>query len=155
MAGDSANQLLKPKDLIVKDQDGIERKYIISRFPATVGREMLCQYPITGLPKIGDYAANDALMLKLMSYVAVPPKLGVGTPLRLTERILVNNHVPDGETLMVIEKEMLTYNTSFFLREKTLTFFDAIMQTVTQKIIETLTGSLQQSSTLAKPPSKT
>jgi len=154
MAGDSANQLLKPQNLTVKDQDGNERNYIISRFPATVGREMLCQYPITALPKVGDYPANEGLMLKLMSYVAVPTKMGVGAPLRLTTQALVNNHVPDGETLMTIEKEMLTYNTSFFLRGKTLTFFDAIMQNVTKKIIETLTVSLQQSSTLAKPPSK-
>lgn len=152
MAGDSANQLLSPKDLTVNDQDGNPRTYIMSKFPATVGRELVSNYLTSSIPKVGEYTTNAAMMLKLMSYVAVPVK--GGQPLRLVTEALVNNHVPDWETLTSIEIEVMRYNSSFFLHEKISTFFDVIMERLTQKVTEILTGSLRQSSILAKPPSK-
>lgn len=151
MAGDLANALLSPKEITLTDQNGKERIFIISKFPAVVGREIMSQYLSTGLPKIGDYGMNQTMMLKLMSYVAVPIK--DGAPQRLINRALIDNHAGDWETLGCIEVEMMQYNSSFFLRDKALTFFDAIMGMIVSRATEILTGSLPQSSTQAKPPS--
>jgi hypothetical protein len=102
--------MLEPKDL-----EGT--KYVLSKFPATVGREILLQYPTSGMPKIGDYGTNEALMLKLMTYVGVRID-GRDEPLMLTTRQLVDNHIKDAETLMRIEWAMMSYNFAFFTNGK-------------------------------------
>lgn len=142
--------LLEPKELTVTDQSGKTRSYLLSRFPAVEGREIIAKYPLSSVPKLGDYAVNEEIMLKLMGFVAV--QTGDVT-VRLSTRALVNNHVPDWETLARIEVAMIEYNCSFFLREKISTFFEGIAQTIPQKITEILTASLGQSLQTEKPPS--
>ena len=83
--------LIEPKDQPVTDRAGKEKVFIISKLPATVGREVAAKYPVSILPKIGDYAVSEATMLLLMSYVAVPPATPGGPPLQLTTKELVNN----------------------------------------------------------------
>ncbi|POP42324.1 hypothetical protein CHU32_03560 [Superficieibacter electus] len=112
-------ELIQPKEFQVIDQDGNERNYIISKFPAIEGREIVCKYPLSAMPKMGDYAVNEETMLKLMSFVAVDIN---GTPLRLTTRALVNNHCPDWEALGKIEMAMMEYNVSFFAKGRSLLF---------------------------------
>ena len=86
-----------------------EKTYVISKFPAIAGREILTQYPITGAPVIGNYKANEELMLKVMSFVGV--KLdGIPIPMKLETKILIDNHVKSWETLMKLEKDMIIYN---------------------------------------------
>jgi hypothetical protein len=143
------SDLLQPKDFKVVCQDGKERTYLLSKFPAVQGREIISKYPLSAMPKIGDYAVNEETMLKLMSYVAVEQKNG---NLRLSTMALVNNHVPDWETLGKIEIEMMQYNCSFFLKDKALTFLDACLQTIVSKATEILTASLQPSSVTTKQP---
>src|SRR3954469_14685036 len=107
--------LIKPKPLSVADADGEIRHYIISKFNAVDGREIVAKYPISALPKLGDYAVNEEVMLKLMGFVAVQ----VGeTQQRLSTRAMINNHVPDFETLAKIEMAMMEYNCSFFRNER-------------------------------------
>ncbi len=142
--------LLEPKELTVTDQSGKTRSYLLSKFTALEGREIIAKYPLSSVPKLGDYAVNEEVMLKLMGFVAV--QTGDVT-IRLTTRALVNNHVPDWETLARIEVAMIEYNCSFFLREKISTFFGNIAQTIPQKITEILTASLGQSLQTGKPPS--
>ncbi len=104
--------LIKPKKklrslmLIVKST-----LFIISRLPATIGREILAKYPLSNAPKIGDYEVSKEAMLKMMAYVAVE-KEGQEIYLKKTST-LIDNHVPDGEALIRLELEMLKYNTSF------------------------------------------
>lgn len=143
-------KLLKTKDAVFTDQDGVDHTYILSKFPAVEGREILCQWPITSLPKVGDYHANQDVMYKLMSYVGVPQK--DKDPLRLTTKELINNHAPDAMVLMAIESHMFKYNFGFFLEEKALTFFERLMQMVDSKISSMLTASLQPSSPTEKQP---
>jgi hypothetical protein len=69
------------------------------------------------MPKIGDYGTNEALMLKLMTYVGVRID-GRDEPLMLTTRQLVDNHIKDAETLMRIEWAMMSYNFAFFTNGK-------------------------------------
>ena len=89
------------------------KKFTLSKFPAIEGREISAVYARSSFGNDEDYKINESIMLKLMAYVGV--MLPSGMLLRLTTRELVNNHVPNWETLVKIEKEMVEYNCSFLL----------------------------------------
>lgn len=143
--------LLEPKEVDVELPGGGTKKYILSKFPAVAGREIICKYPLSGLPKLGDYAINEETMFKLMGYVAVPVQ--GGQPLRLTTRVLIENHVVHYETLMKLEWSMMEYNCSFFLDGRVSTLLSAWAAKLPTVISSILTASLQQLSQTEKPPS--
>jgi hypothetical protein len=125
-----------------------EKTYILSKFPATKGREIVTQYVSTGLPKIGDYKRNEELMLKLMSYVGVI--MQNNQTMLLTNQELVDNHVPSWEALVKIEIAMMEYNCSFFQEGRALNFLESIAQRAPAWIIKTLTRLLRQLSATVK-----
>lgn len=145
--------LLEPKELVLKDQKGIERTFILSKFPAVAGREIVAKYPLSNIPKIGEYQQSEDVMLKLMAFVGVSRSEG-GEPLLLSTRALVDNHVGDWETLARVEWAMLEYNTSFFGKGLNSDFFESISQKAVMWISQTLTTLSAQLSPAAKPPSK-
>lgn len=137
-------ELLQPKEIEING-----KTYRISKFPATVGREIVAKYPVSNMPKLGDYKVSEEVMLKLMSYVEVVlPERSI----RLSTQDLVNNHVPDWEALAQLEWEMLSYNCSFLTNGKSLSFFEKLARLAEQKISEILTASLGKSSVRAKQP---
>lgn len=131
--------LLEPNPLTLKTLSGDERTYIISKFPAVAGREIVASYPLTAVPQLSDYKNNEAVMIKLMGYVAVEIK---GNLIRLSTLDLINNHVPDWETLAKIEIGMMQYNTSFFRNGEISTFLSGIARKLIASISPTLTHSL-------------
>ena len=145
--------LLQPKPVTVPTMDGEERTFIISKFPATAGREILTQYPLSAVPRIGDYATNEKLMLKIMGYVGVELD-GRDVPLQLTTQALVDNHVPDWETLARLELAIIDYNTSFFRDGRASTFFAALGAKALPKITETLMALWENLSQAAAQRSK-
>lgn len=138
--------LIKPTEFVVTDGDGKDHTYILSKFDAIAGREIITKYLMSNLPKLGDYEVSEKTMLDLMSYVAVPRGDGL-EPLRLTTRALVINHVPDWEMLGRIEKAMVEYNASFFRGEKISSFFEDLAAMFLKKIIEMSIQSSPQSAT--------
>jgi hypothetical protein len=144
--------LLEPLEFEVATMAGDMRKYIISKFPAISGREIVSNYPLTALPKIGDYKSNEQTMLKLMSFVGVMMPNGV--PLRLSTIELINNHVPDWETLARIEVAMLQYNTSFFGKGEVSSFFVSLTQKYLVSISPMLKGLLLSLSQTIKQASE-
>lgn len=122
--------MLEPKEL-----EGTS--FILHKFPATVGREIILQYPTSAMPKIGDYATNEALMLKVMKYVGVKID-GRDDPLMLTTQQLVDNHVKDAETLMRLEWAMMSYNFAFFTNGS----LSGILERVTTQLTATLSKTL-------------
>lgn len=128
--------LLHPKEVQIECNDGSSKAFILHKFPAIAGREIVSQYPLSALPKLGDYKVNEEMMLKLLSFVAVD--IGTGTPLQLNSRSLVDNHVPDFEALMRLEAAMLEYNCSFFQNGKVSTFFEVIAAKAQALISKTL-----------------
>jgi len=144
--------LLEPKEVTIDGPDGVARTFVFSKFPAVLGREIVAKYPVSILPKIGDYAVSEATMLKLMSCVGVPQP-DDRPPLLLTTRALVDNHTHDWETLARIELGMMEYNCSFFSNGKTSDFFGGFMDTAKQLITSILTDSLAASSQVGKPRS--
>jgi hypothetical protein len=135
--------LLNPKRVDITTRDGAHKPFVLSHFPAIQGREILTQYPLTAIPRVAEYAANEGVMLKMMSYVGV--EMPDGTTLALTTQALVNNHVPDAECLMRLEAAMLEYNCSFFGSGKISTFFETTAAKARTLIAQTLTEFLQQS----------
>ena len=134
-------------------QKGEERVYILGTFPAVAGREIIAGYPLSGMPKLGDYKVNEEMMLKLMAHVGVMVE-GRAEPLPLSTRALVDNHVPDWETLARIEMAMMERNCSFFRDGRALSFLQGIAQQAQGWISETLTRLSEQSSKAGKPPTK-
>lgn len=135
--------LIKPEEVTIKTMDGEEKTFIISRLPATVGREVLAKYPVANMPKLGDYEVSEEIMLKLFHYVAVP--MDAGEPLRLKSRDLINNHIPDAETLIKLEFAMMEHNTSFFGKGRGSSFLGSLISKYLPLITKTLMDSLPQS----------
>lgn len=141
--------MIQPKETEI---DG--KIFILSKFPAIAGREIVTQYVASGIPKIGDYKRNEELMLKLMAYVGVPR--AEGPPLMLATPNLVNNHVlseDSWETLGKIEIAMMEYNCSFFRSGRISTFFDGIAQKIPVWISKIWTDLSARSLPTEKPPS--
>lgn len=144
-------ELIKPKEIQVKDSDGIEKTFILSKIPAVDARKVLAMYPISNMPKVGDYGVSEEAMHLLMRYVAVQID---DRQQQLTSRALIDNHVADGEQLMRIEIAMLQYNTSFFQQGGSSGFLEAIIRKYLPLVIQTATASLRQSSPPATRPSQ-
>jgi hypothetical protein len=136
--------LIQPKTVDIKDRDGNIKQFVISRLPAVASRYIMANYPVSNIPKLGEYKASEEAMLKLMGYVAVVVE-GREDPLRLSNIDLINNHVPDGESLLRIEFAMLEYNYSFFGQGGLSSFLTGLIETHLPKIISTLMASLPPS----------
>lgn len=143
--------LLRTKEITLTDQDGVDRTYVLSKFPAVAGREIVTQYPVTAMPKIGDYKTNESLMLKVMAFVGIPRE--GGEPQALTTKALVENHVPDWELLARLEWAMMEYNVSFFSKGLSSISWADIAAKVQPLISQMLTASSAQSSEADKQPS--
>lgn len=145
------DKLIKPKEITVVDDEGLERTYIISKLDCVTGREIVTQYPLSAVPKLGDYKTNEEIMLKMMCFVGVPRE--GSEPLMLTTKALVKNHIDTWETCAKIELAMMEHNCSFFRDGRISSFFADLAQNLPQWISKILTGSLEQLSQTTKPPS--
>ncbi|PSZ18168.1 hypothetical protein [Escherichia sp. 4726-5] len=148
-------ELLEPKGVTVKDRAGNDVPFIIGKFPAIAAREIAAKYPtsIAALAKQWEenqYGESEKIMLKAMTFV--DRVLDDGSTIRLSTAALVDNHVPDGEALMRLEKELLEYNFSFFEKFTRSISSGGIVQNMIKLITSTLTSSLQQSSRQDKQP---
>jgi hypothetical protein len=130
--------LLEPKKVTIDDKE-----FIISKFPATVGREIITNYPTSAIPKIGEYSRNQELMFKLMSHVAVEPVQG--QQIRLNSQALIDNHVPNWESLLKLEAAMMEYNCSFFQNGRLSTFLSDTVEKLPKWISRILTDLSAQS----------
>lgn len=137
-------ELIEPKEFKLNG-----KTFMLGKFPAIQGRELITQYPSTALPKIGDYPTNEALMLKLMSFVGVLTE--AGTVQRLTTAALVDNHVRSGTDLLRIEFAMMEYNCDFFADGKASSFLAGLGEKVQQLLTKTLMDLSQQSLAKTKP----
>lgn len=135
-------ELLEPKEVTVTTLRKEERIYIISKFPCVAGREIIAKYPLSAMPKLGDYAVNEETMFKLMAFVGVPTDSG--KVLQLKTKAMIDNHVPDWETLAKLEFEMMKYNTSFFGQGEVSSFLKGTLQKFLLSISPTWKTSLVQ-----------
>jgi hypothetical protein len=106
--------LIDPEETTITTSTGQTKTFILSKVPAVPAREILFKYPASNIPSLGDYAASEETMKKLLGYVAVVTDSG--QPLRLMTEALINNHVDDVEMLARLEYRMLDKNFGFFRR---------------------------------------
>lgn len=132
--------LINPKELIIKFE-GEEYKFNISKLPATVAREIISKYPVSNMPKLGDYKVSEETMLKLISYTE---RVYDDRVQPLTSKTLIDNHVPSWEILVQLEAYMLDYNCSFFDIGKVLNSLKEWKALAQPKNIKTLMDSLVQ-----------
>lgn len=144
--------LIEPKDVTLDLPDGSKKTYVLSKFPAIQGREIICKYPLSGVPKLGDYNVNEETMIKLMGFVGVVADNG--DVIKLTTRALIDNHVKSWETLAKLEIGMIEYNCSFFGSGRASNFLEGIAQKAQQLIFKTLTDLSGQLSAKDAPRSK-
>ena len=142
------SEFLEPKQVEI---DGCS--FILSKFPAVEGREIYAKYTSSNVPKLGQYEASEAIMLKMMTYVQRVPADG-SDPVRLQTKALVNNHVPNWEILAKLEWAMLQYNFSFFQNGKALDFFEKLKVLAQSEVTKILTAFLGKSLPAEKQPSK-
>lgn len=140
--------MLEPKEVVV---DG--KVFVISKFPAVAGRKIMTQYPISAIPKVGEYTTNEEMMYLIMTYVAVK-NVGSNTELQLVNRDLIDNHVPNWETLMKLEYLMMEYNCSFLANGKVSSFLESIAEKLPSWITKISTPLSEALSPAEKPRSK-
>lgn len=140
--------MLEPKEVVV---DG--KVYVISKFPAVAGRKIMTQYPISAIPKVGEYGTNEEMMYLIMTYVAVK-NVANNTELQLVNRDLIDNHVPNWETLMKLEYLMMEYNCSFLANGKVSSFLESIAEKLPSWITKISTPLSEILSPAEKPRSK-
>ena len=143
-----AKELLQPKEFSCPVAGTGDKLFILSKFPAIAGREIIAKYPLSGMPKLGDYAVNEETMFKLMAHVAVPG--ANGEYVRLTTRELIENHCADWEVLARVEFEMLKYNCSFFADGRASRFLEGFARKALASVTQTLTDFSAQLSKAAK-----
>ncbi len=136
--------MLDPKPFEITRADGSTLTGTLHKFPAIAGREIITQYPVANLPKLGDYAVSETLMLRVLSYVTVD--VGMEKPLPLDTRHIVDAHCRDWETLMKIEAKMIEYNCSFFGTAARSDFWETLREKAGPLISQILTASSAQSS---------
>lgn len=141
--GANMPDLIKPRSVMVANRDGVEKEFIVSRLPATVAREVIAKYPLSNIPKLGDYATSEEVMKLLMGYVAVVID---GREQRLSTKALIDNHVDDGIQLLKLEVEMIEENTGFFGRGGQRGFLDCLLEKLLQSAMPMLTRFLEPSS---------
>ena len=143
--------LIQPKEIVI-NFEGEELKFNIGKFPATVGREIITQYPINNIPKVGSYLQSEEIMLKLMKFVE--RVYDDKDPIPLVNKTLIDNHIPSWEVLIKIEAFVIDYNCSFFELGKVLSSLKEWKALAEPKNIKTLMDSLASLSQAAKQPSK-
>lgn len=140
-------EFLQPSEIEIESQSGEVLKFVISKFPAVDGREIVTQYPVTAAPKVGEYKSNEALMLRVMEYCAIVTENG---PLVLSTKALINSHVQDYETLMKLEYAAMEYNCSFLRAGKLSNYLGLVGEKFNGLITEILTRYSEQSSGKSK-----
>ena len=117
------------------------KEFIISKLPATVGREIVAKYAAGGKNILfgGDYEVSEKVMLKLMSYVAVNVE---GRLIEVKTEELINNHIKSAMTLIKLEKEMMSYNFDFFTPDTISDFLTRLTKLADKESMRILTDLL-------------
>lgn len=123
------------------------KSYVAEKFKPTEGRRIVAGYPISAMPKVGNYEDNEAVMLRLMSHVSVITAAG---PLRLETIELINNHVVSWENLVEIEYQVLKFNCPFLSADTMKPFIEVVKDAAANYVTETLSKVIQNLNTIQK-----
>lgn len=127
------------------------KKFILHKFNVRDGRYIMTQYPISAVPKLGEYKTNEELALKILGYVSV--NLTGTQTMALSTWDLIDNHVLDWETQLKLEYAMVEYNFSFLALGGVSTLFDELRAKLPQWIIQMSIQCAELLSQMEKPHS--
>lgn len=142
---------MEPTLITLQDADGGEHRFNIHKFNAVDGREIVSQYPTSGMPVVGEYATNKKMMLKIMCFVE--HVIDDGPAIYLASEALVNNHVSGWEMLLALEWRVMEHNCTFFRDGKASGFLEGLRDDLPRLILSMLTHSSEQSSQKDSPHS--
>ena len=140
--------LLEKKEIEIHDKN-----FIISKFPALDGYEIVTQLALTAIPKMAEFAQHKAMFIKMLAYVGVN-NAGSVEPLQLTTEALINNHCGDWETMVQLGYAIYEYNVSFLADGRVSSFFGEVAANIPAWTTKILALWSEQSSPAVKPPSK-
>lgn len=106
---------IEPKEVEISDQFGNSRVFVISKWNAWDGREIVAKHPLIN-GRMDDYKISEEVMQRVLLFCAAID--GNGNKIKLTNKTLVNNHVPTWEMLIGLEKACVEYNVFFSKPEK-------------------------------------
>ena len=127
--------LIEPKSFILPKSG----EFIISKLPCLAGREIMVRYPVSFIPKVGNYEVNEEMALKLFKYVEkVTPQRNI----RLTDATLVDQHIKPGGDVWLLEWEMIKYNFDFLTDGTASAFLQSWQAKAENKATKILTNLL-------------
>jgi hypothetical protein len=118
-------------------------KFVISKMPCTVAQEVIFKLPTGLIPLISQFSQSEEMAFKMLSYcerVYTDGRANVG----LISRALIDNHVPDFDTLIKLEEECLKFNFDFFEQGKVLSFLNKGLSLAESKASGILTDLLDK-----------
>ena len=136
--------LLSPKEVTINGC-----KFLISRMPCMTAQEVIVRIPAGILPLINQYAISEEMVVKMLSCCQRMYDDKPNVPLISKE--IINNHVPDFDTLLQLENECLKYNYDFFNQGKVLTFLAQGLSRVESSLSGILTDLLDKLLQAEKP----
>ena len=134
----SSAVLLQPKTIEINGY-----KFIISKMPCTVAQEVLCQLPTGFIPVVSQFAKSEEQLFKMLSYCERVYTDGRAN-VPLISKTIIDNHVPDFNTLTKLEWQALQYNYDFFANGKFLNFLNEGISLAELKTSAILTGLLDK-----------
>lgn len=142
-----AREPIKPKEVTLKDMDGGEHRFMLSRLPYPVGRKVAAVYPVANAPKIGNYAQSQDVMLDMFQFISVIRRNDAGDDVMipLSNLDMISNHVPDSTVGLRLEAAMLAYNFDFFGQGGLSEFLKKLCRERLPSIIQMLTQLLPPS----------
>lgn len=129
--------LLEPKQI---DINGY--KFIISKMPCTVAQEVILRLPSGLIPMLNNFDISQEMAFKMLSYCQRVHADGRSVPLISKE--IIDNQVPNFQTLLQLEQECMTYNYDFFANGKLLDFLSKGVSLVESKASAILTDLLDK-----------
>ena len=130
---ESSKTLLEPKEIEINNLN-----FIISKMPCTTAQEVLINLPQGLIPVLSDFSKYETYIFKMLSYCE---RVYDNKSVPLVSKAIIDNNIPDFDTLMKLELECLKYNFDFFGDGRALTFCQGAGSLLKQWLTETLTAS--------------
>ncbi|WVW37737.1 tail assembly chaperone protein [Aeromonas phage Gekk3-15] len=126
------------------------KTYTIHKFRPTEGRRIIAGYPVTALPKFGDYDRNEEIMFRLMSHVEV--HVAGGRTLKLETQALIDNHVGSWENLVELEFAALKFNCPFLDGDNMKPFAEMVSEFAAGYLADIMTRAMGMVGNAAEVP---
>lgn len=125
-------------------------KFLISKMPCLMSQEVLIRIGQGLLPMINQYQITEDMAVKMLS--RCQRIYGDKPNVPLISKEIIENHIPDFQTLMLLEKELLELNYGFFDFGSLLNFLSEGLSLAESKLSKMLTDLLDRLYQAEKQP---